>query len=108
MVLLVMFCLIGGNDHNHGGNASFLRKPPVVVKSSGLSSGGGHSHGGGGGSVQQRISQALDMISLNSQPSTEAKLQSSALQPPTVPLYENTSMEFTARQPAGKPIQPIR
>merc|ERR1719204_1018543 len=63
---------IGGNDHNHGGNASFLRKPPVVVKSS------GHSHGGGGGSVQQRISQALDMISLNpqSQP-TEAKLQSS-------------------------------
>ena len=83
------------NDHNHGGHNLPSMRKPVILK------GGQPHHQHHGGTVQQRINQALDLISSDVSSVSREKMYA-------VPLYENTAMEFTARQPAGKPVTPIR
>ena len=88
------------NDHNHGFNNPLpaMRKH-VILKASQPR----HLHHGS--SVQQRINQALDLISNDV---ANLNVNTRSFGAGNVPLYENSSMEFTARQPAGKPVTPIR
>ena len=73
------------NNHQH---------PTLALRQTfGMRRPAGHSHFP---SVQQKINQALGELSSISTSSFKQ------------PLYENSSNEFTSRQPAGRPVVPIR
>ena len=109
----------GGANHSHNHlTMGGIRQAPQILK-------GGqtrHSHHASG-SVQQRINQALDLISSDvanvsgmlqgggsTEPSSKHKVDRHGMSMlgNIAPLYENSAMEFSARQPAGKPVMPIR
>ena len=109
----------GGHNHAHHTLAG-IRQTPQIIK--GGQHNTRHSHHVAG-SVQQRINQALDLISSdvanvsgmmqgvgNVGPSNRAGLErhGASMLGNIAPLYENSAMEFSARQPAGKPVTPIR
>ena len=110
-----------GGPHNHSHpSVGGLRHNPQIIK--GGQHNTRHSHHAAG-SVQQRINQALDLISsdvanvsgvIHGVGSSNASSKTSTERPGMsmlgniAPLYENSAMEFSARQPAGKPVMPIR
>jgi hypothetical protein len=110
-----------GGTHHHGHHTlAGIRQQPQIIK--GGQHNTRHSHHGAG-SVQQRINQALDLISsdvanvsgmMQGVGSTISSNKGGIERPGMsmlgniAPLYENSAMEFSARQPAGKPVTPIR
>ena len=109
----------GPHNHNHP-SIGGLRHNPQIIK--GGQHNTRHSHHAAG-SVQQRINQALDLISSdvanvsgvmhgvgNGNISSKNSMERPGMSMlgNIAPLYENSAMEFSARQPAGKPVMPIR
>ena len=110
-----------GATHNHTHHTlAGIRQTPQVIK--GGQHNTRHSHHATG-SVQQRINQALDLISSdvanvsglmqgtgnsNSSNKAVAERPGMSMLGNIAPLYENSAMEFSSRQPAGKPVTPIR
>ena len=110
-----------GGPHNHGHHpVGGIRQNPQIIK--GGQHNTRHSHHASG-SVQQRINQALDLISsdvanvsgvmhgggnVNSSSKNGIERPGMSMLGNIAPLYENSAMEFSARQPAGKPVMPIR
>ena len=107
MVLLTVVLVPGPSQEARGGGRRAIFGPPVTHGHSGPYTYGmsrsrsNNNSSSGGSSIDDGLSLRNGSLGGHSQ-------QQKASSSPYAPLYENSEMTYSARQPAGRPVMPIR